>query len=334
MRYSVKEEDIIIKKTYESFTPCRISKKDDGLFCTYTKQVLCRKSVSLYVDNVELYKNLGGRCGDYIEEFDVCDYPSWFSLTGIQTYIMPFYTVNMISKSRQDGFKDYKLIIENRQEEDLLTVDVENCIFVDSDKGLNKVVSISFEYYKSWNFNVDINKAEELYDFLFDTISRQIENANSDSDVNFAKQLLHPSGQDSHIVQLAKCQDCYFILSLWHYVKGNAKLPTLKKCRMIEGDYSYYNGVVDYFIPQLLYTYEENKIDLSYSEQCKIADKLNGEEWHLNSVTDREWAEHELRNIRVKWFENGIMNLRRDAINQEKDTYNYLPNRVRRKRKQ
>ena len=331
MRYSVKEEDIIINKTYESYTPCRIFKKDGDLFCTYTKQVLCRKSISLYVDKVDLYQKLGGRCGDYNEEFSVLDYPSWFSLTGLQTYIMPFYNVNFISKSRHYGFKDYKLVIENREEKDLLTVEIENAIYVDSIEGLNKVVSIGFEYYKSWNFNVDFNKAEGIYDFLFDMISKQIENDTSDSPLNIVKQLLHPSGQDSHIVQLAKCQDCYFILSLWEYVKGIGKLPTLKNCRMIAGDYSY-SGVMSYYIPELLYDYAESKIELSYSTQTKISDELNREESYLNSAHDHEWAEREIKSLRMKWFENGIMNFRRDAINQEKDTYSYSY-RSRRRRK-
>lgn len=330
MRYSIKEEDIIIKKTYESFTPCRIFKKDGDLFCMYTKQALCRKSVSLYVDDADLYKTLGGRCGDYTENFGVHDYPSWFSLTRIPTYVMPFYRENYSSRSRRDGFKDYQVVVENKLDGDRLVVDVEQVHFETSQKGLTKVVSVNYEYYKSWNFNVDINKAEEQYEFLFDTISKRMEIDGSDSAVNLAKQLLHPSDKDSHIVQLAKSQDCYFILNLWDYVKGIAKLPTLKKCRMIEGDYSYSN--IDY-IPSLLYAYEEDKVELSHSEQYKIADELNGEEGFLNGSADRDWAERELKKIRIKWFENGIMNLRRDAINQEKDTYNNVPNRKRRRRK-
>ena len=120
MRYSIKEEDIIIKKTYESFTPCRIFKKDGDLFCMYTKQALCRKSVSLYVDDVDLYKTLGGRCGDYTENFGVHDYPSWFSLTRIPTYVMPFYRENYSSRSRRDGFKDYQVVVENKLDGDRL----------------------------------------------------------------------------------------------------------------------------------------------------------------------------------------------------------------------
>ena len=60
MKYYIEEKDEVVKHLYKSICPIKVVQKNGVELYRHVRQVLCRRSSILYVDNVTLYKRIGG----------------------------------------------------------------------------------------------------------------------------------------------------------------------------------------------------------------------------------------------------------------------------------
>ena len=309
MKYYIKEQDIILKELYESYLPCKYIEHDGELEHTYTKQVLCEKSVSLYVDDVELYTKMGGRVGDFYEDFRIRDYPTWYSMSGIQVYDMPFYRVNIRSQDRIYGFEDYLMVTNSCFIRDRLIVDTEKCRLMNSSEGLTKVVTVKCEYYKSWKYKLNLDNSIIHFENSIDELINRIGKKTIEDSLTC---ILQPEDNDSDIVKHAKIQDCNLILSLWEYVNGVGKYPMIDNFRFLNFYASTSNGQFLDF-ERLLYSYKdyEDYRYKQYNNRFQLAKRLNMEEYWLSQAKDKEWAQEQFRWIMNQWHENSIIEYRK-----------------------
>jgi hypothetical protein len=309
MKYFIKENDVIIREVYHSLVPFKFTKTDGEFKHTYTKQVLCEKSVSLYVDDVELYNRLGGKSGDYVEEFRIRDYPTWYSLTGISAYHMPFCRINYSTLDRGNGFDDYKILTNKILNDNSLTIETETCRLMDSPQGLTKVTTIRYQYLKSWRYNIDAHHSIKRFENLLDEIVCFIEQSDIEENI---KKILNPTSKDSYIVRLAKIQDCHLILNLWEYAKGLGKYPIVDDFRWPRTEFAKDSNGKNWDFGKLLYDdYDYSSfIDNTYNRDNQLVKTLTQEESFLNAAKDKEWAKRQLKWIMTQWHENGIIECR------------------------
>lgn len=314
MKYFIVEEDKIIKPLFKSNFPIVKRRRDDTDFSArIVKQFLFRLCINVYVNDVETYRELGGKFGETkVERFRALDYPSWFQLTGIKSYDLPEF--KLASPIKGGCYPTCFCIKRIDQRGDRVSISSEILEKADSCEGLTKVVSVYFDYIKSWGLNINkeaadiqIKKATKWFE------SRLIENKITQlSDAEqFLDSILAASADDCGIVRKSKSYDHVmykfvakkFIQNQSHVALGPDDIPYKDEIRLsakhlygLVNDMCSYESVYDSaFVEQLIKSVKNIERESDYLA-IGIRDKTVNVSWAKKWVTE----------LRSECFESGF----------------------------
>lgn len=319
MKYFVVEETRVVKPLYKSNFPfvkkSRWGQDSSLAFARIVKQCLFRRTIHLYVDDVESYRTLGGHFGARrVERFHVSNYPTWRLLTGISAFFLPEFRPAPII--RGGHYQDCYLIMKINHDDDLVTLQSELLQRADSTATLTEVTSVYCEYIKSWGITINKESAErEAFRAKkwFKARVRECNIRSLESAVDLIVRTLNASPKDSGIVRKSKAYDYH---KLWciaqEMFKREARLDDVSfynggfffdedtwnaaKCLYdLQGDYSY-NGVYD---------------DALISQLCETISALTKEAEYLssglqNGDVNLEWAKVKIKELRSELNEAGF----------------------------
>ena len=320
MKYCIIENDNLIKPLYKSNFPIYQKNRGGPEICAkIVKQFAFRKSVSVYVDDLETYRALGGREGSIrVERFRASDYPTWRRLTGITTYDLPRF---MIKEAVLSGVcPECQIIKEIKEDNRNISIYSESLIKVDSNDYLSYVCSFYFDYIKSWKQIISSESAETQEKKALQWFSTQFKSFSTYNDAeSWIQTLLNTRDDDSGIVRRAKCYD---YLRLNSYVKSlfgkNSLIPRsganynydkFDIFRTAERLYGYDEGCPFFWV------FDNKAVEDVASSLCKIADEARFlSTGIIDNTISIDWAYTKIKELQTEWNEAGF------PINERGDT--------------
>ena len=306
MKYFVIEEERAVKPLYESNFPFvqKTRLASSGVYARFVKQFKFRKTVHLFVDDVDSYRALGGRFGARkVDRFRAKSYPTWSSLTGIESFFFPEFQRSGVINGGY--FPDCYLITQIDHSGDLVTFKTELLQRADSSEALSEVTSVYFEYVKSWVITIDKETAKQnekrsakaFKKRLFDCNIRSLESAYALID-----RILDANPHDSGIVRKSKAYDLYKFRSIaremiksdhsqeLEYISSYFMREDIwnaaKHLYELHGDDSFYDVYDDELIHQLVVTLENLAKEAKY-----LANGI------YNHSIDPQWAKDKMKEL-------------------------------------
>lgn len=321
MIFYLVEDERLLKMLYGSCFPrYRKTRGEETIVVKHTRQSLFRKTLTLYVDDIATYRELGGLRGKrVIERYRASDYPSFGSVSGINTYDFPAFHRE---ETPQGGLYPERQIIKSidRCEEDF-TIHSEELKQADSPEGLNEICSVYFDYIKSWNIKSDIKEALSDERWTMNWFKSQLKR-NSITTIEQAESLiaetmLEVDPRDSGIVRLSKAADFSKLQHLaQQMLSGNS----------IDGtsffDTQTLHSCLDPYVAELrlygpspakkdYYSMAAAYKDLVLKSLAPLLRKLAGEAEYLSlgitrNTVDVNWAKMRLKELQDEWNESAF----------------------------
>lgn len=333
MKYSVVEEDKLIKPLYKSNFPFvkRTKWDPNGSSARIVKQFMFRRSLNLYIDDVETYRAIGGLFGaSKVERFRASDYPSWSQLTGISSYAFPDFANRPVIQGGY--FPDSFLIKDIEQDNDLVIIHTEPLKNTDTTATLTKVRTVSFDYVKSWGVTIDKESAEreenKANKWFISKLGQEgitsIQGADS-----LIGRILKADSEDTGIVRKSKAYDFYKMRCLAQkqiksdirdemcFLDGfffqNDIWKAAQRLYNLKGDFPFYDVYDDALVDKLV---------SSLGKLVREADYL----WKgiCNHTVDVAWAKEKLNDIKSEWNEASFPFERRGDTGSQWKRYNEL----------
>lgn len=322
MKYFFVEEERIVKPLYKSNFPLIKQQKWGQPSARLVKQFKFRKTLRLFVDDVETYRSLGGQFGSKkVERFRVSDYPTWSQLAGISTFFLPEFRPAPIIKGGNSS--NCYLITDIVHNNDLVTVQSEFLEKSNSSEGLTEVTSVFCDYTKSWSVTIDKDSAEQdgfRAKKWFKSRVRECNIKSRQSAYDLIDRILDANSNDSGIVRKSKAYDyvqfrCIaqemFKIKAYEDDESNDYgfylrddiWEAAKSLYGLQGDYSYYDVYDDTLISQLVATLHS---------LTKEADELSLG-LHYRTI-ELNWAKAKMKELRSELNEAGF------PFNQRGDT--------------
>lgn len=304
MKYHIEEKEENIKHLYNSICPLKVRNKDGQVLYRHVRQSIYRKTITLFIDDIDLYKKEGGKTGEQSYKTNLPE--TWRGISGLY-YIEHSLPQDNSSCPRKNGHQNSYFIISQQTKDDTLRITTEDVIYVDSIDGLFPITTAYKDYYKSWYIDVPFNEGETRYNDIIREF-RQLHSKNNDwlKMQDSLKSTLNLSANDSGIVQLAKISD-YVILKEIVDKEGaeDSVIPykdIIYKRKGLYWTHGYllYSGI--------------SKLDLNPSKWIFNADHYNKarqemlvrEAEELADATDKGYAKKALQKLLSQWTELGV----------------------------
>ena len=320
MKYHIVENEELIEPLYESNFPIyQKSRSGPEISAKLVKQFAFRKTISVYVDDIEAYHALGGREGTIkVNKFRASNYPNWKSLTGISTYDLPHFIVKEVAL--RGIFPEYQIIKEIHEDDEIIKICSEPLIQVDSIDSLSFVCSVYFDYIKSWKKSISSESAttqEEKAKKWFSTKFKSLSLQTYKDAERWIQNLLKTSDDDSGIVRRAKCYDFCRLATIISSHYGMSSLILISGKNLIYDKWDIHKA------SKLIYGYgspsygafDDNEISCIVSSLRQLANEAkflsNG---ISNNTISIDWAFTKLKELQTEWNESGF------PINEREDT--------------
>ena len=305
MKYYIEEKDEVVKHLYKSICPIKVVQKNGVEMYRHVRQVLCRRSSILYVDNVALYKRIGGCMENKINmSYSIRRRPQWDDLSNLWLKrFIPHIKSPLIGDVDFTSHRNSVVITDQSWSNDILTIASEDVILSDSKEGLCAVSSMNSDYVKTWWIDISIKEGEAFFSKRINEIRSKLKpNMSPAANHQFILDALAFTGKECGLARLAKYLD-YCVLRDLLFSKEVTLNTQYKDVFHKKVDYARDNRSSQKEILGEMYLYFNpgkwlfgSNYSLTNSMKELVADAE-----YLSKSKDKQWSREEIKHVLNDW---------------------------------